>query len=358
MATRAFVISEQRTDGESGEVFQWTADADAPDQARGGRRAMFTGRWVTGGRQRHVRTDYPGGVEASFQVLGAVHDDQTFEGEWDDRWNFPRYAEQERERFEAMCRRGSYVTVEFEGMRFLGLISEWSFPYRKASKIGYRFTLSVSRSLSDPAATTAAPASAKPIGTSFDELDGRTQALLAEFAGYPRAGMVGDVSARLDEALLSLNNLRNEMSGAVDQSELGAPARAIEQFKRLGTQARLIQGAASGVVDELVAVKADAELGVRTALAVLNFEASTRNMRTQARLLKWSGFQIARDMEERGVPLPFRFYRPAKGESLYAIANQHYGDPAAWRLIAEANNLTVLTLEGTEFLMLPERGAG
>lgn len=358
MATRAFVIIELRTDGEAGETFAWTADAPAPDQARGGRRAMFTGRWVVGGQQRHVRTDYPGGVETSFQVLGPIQSDQTFDGEWDDRWNFPRYAETERERFEAMCRRGSRVHVQFEGLSYEGLISDWSFSYRKASKIGYRFTLSVARSTSQPAETTAVPEFAKSIGTAFDELDGRTQALLAEFAGYPRAGVLGDLSARLDETLVTLNNLRNEMSGTVDQSELGAPARAVEQFKRLGTQARLIQGAASGLVDELVAVKADAELGVRTALDVLNFEATTRNMRTQARLLKWSGFEIAREMEARGVPLPFRFYRPARGESLYAIANQHYGDPAAWRLIAEANNLTSLTLTGAEFLMLPERGAG
>lgn len=353
-----FRIEERRRDGEPGEIFGWTAlEVDPPDLTKGGRGAAPVGRWTAGGQQRHVRTDYPGAVAPSLQVLGPVQKDQDLSGEWDDRHNFPGYAEAERARFEEMCRRGSPVWVQFSGWSFDALISDWELSFKGSWRVGYKFTLTVINRTDQANARTGsvAPTEAQSLTVAFQQIDQTTQQAFDENKDVPRRNLTSGLSSALDTGLAALNDARNTMAGTVDGTEANPAASAIFQYRRLATQARLIQGAASGILDEIVGAKADLQLGTVTALSLLDFEASTRSLAMQMRLLRGTSQRVGDDMDARIDPDPFRFYRARKNESLYAISNQFYGTPHAWRLIAERNGLESLTLEGGEILMIPER---
>lgn len=355
-----FRIEERRRDGEPGEVFAWTSqEVDPPDLSKGGRGAAPVGRWVAGGQQRHVRTDYPGAIAPTVQVLGPVQKDQDVAGEWDDRFNFAGYAESERERFEEMCRRGSPVWVTFAGWAFDAFITDWDLSYKGAWRVGYKFALTVVNRTdqSNARAGSVTKTKAQTLTVAFQDIDQRTQQAFDENKDVPRRNIGTELSGVLDTALAAVNDFRNAMAGTLDGTESNRAAQAIFQFRRLATQARLIQGAASSVIDELVAVKADAELQTMTAMSLLDFEASTRSLKMQMRLLRGTSQKVGDDMDGRIEPDPFRFYRARQGESLYAISNQFYGAPHSWRLIAERNGLTTLTLQGGEVLMIPERSS-
>ena len=150
MARGAFIIQELQFQAGAGflpspdgEQFIWSADRVPPDPDKGGARAVPRQTWTIGGRLRTVRTDYPGSKTPSEQVLGAHQKDQTFEGRFQDKYNFPGYADQEMKRFERMARRGNLLRIQFQNQAFLVLIKDWDFPYRFKEEIHYRFTVSV-----------------------------------------------------------------------------------------------------------------------------------------------------------------------------------------------------------------------
>jgi nucleoid-associated protein YgaU len=120
---------------------------------------------------------------------------------------------------------------------------------------------------------------------------------------------------------------------------------------------RIVGGDASGVIDSLVSVRADVELGIRNAMTVLDFEAWSRGLRSQMQLLRGTTNDAAAKMEERAFAKAVGIYRPRAGESLYKISNQVYGTPFAWKVIYERNGLTNMRLDGTELLIIPERSA-
>jgi hypothetical protein len=56
-----------------------------------------------------------------------------------------------------------------------------------------------------------------------------------------------------------------------------------------------------------------------------------------------------------GTPLPHRLHHVRPGETLDRIASSHYGDPARWRLLAEANGvIDPLALRPGDTLVIPE----
>lgn len=345
MTAGVFTVQEIPAGGGTGERFEWTSD----------RRSIPKKAWEIGGRLRTVRTDYPGAENPSEQVLGPSFEPFTLEGRWDDRYNTPGFAVAEMRRFEAMCRRGNPVWIQFQGQVFFGLVTEWVFPYSMDWRIGYRFTVS-NHGRPDAISGSRSPSTVPSTSQSFDEVDLETQALLAVQKASPAHAFKTPLKTDVDELLATMSQTRDALADTLD-TRTGA-LKPIGDFKRMATQFRIMGGQAMSVTEALVAARSDTELGIRTALTVLDFESWSRTLRSRCRLLMGSANRAARHVEERDTPAAKGFYKPHRGESLYHVSRQVYGTPYAWRLIADANNLSTFQLDGTETLLIPERGEG
>lgn len=357
----AFVIEElNRTDGEA-ERFEWTSDRAGEN---GGGRAIPRQPWDMGGDQRTVRTDYTGAKVPSEQVLGPAQAPQQFTGRWDDGYNFDGYAEQEMRRFEAMCNRGNLVRISFQAQSFEGLITTWRFSYRRAWDIHYTFGVSVHARADEYQISDRSPATTRSGIDAFDDVNDLVNALALANEEELRAGaleakLAAGAADAAKAALATITAERSALGATLDAATLSpTAAQALAPFRRMATQYRTIANGAADGIQNLIQVRSDLELGVATALDVLNFESWSRSFRFQARVLMGDANAAAADMDERDAPDARHLYRPHRGESLYAIARKFYGAAEAWRLIADRNALTDFTLTGDELLIIPERGAG
>ena len=340
------------------EMFVWAAGPNPPDPAKGGARAIPKQPWHLPGKQRTVRTDYPGARYPSEQILGPQHEPFTLTGRWDDRYNYDGYARDEKARFLGMCRRGNMVRITFGDEVCEGVITDWDFEIRRAWDIHYSFTVSNHGRPDEDQAAAVAPQPVQSPGQAFDRVLLATAAMLKTQTRAPASAITGDSKRTLDGVLSGMTQSLDKLSDQLDARTNSRALRPITTFKRLGTQFRMVEGAAFNVLTAMVGVRADVELGVRTAIAVLNFECWSRSMRGQARLTMGESHRAAKSMDRRASAGPMRAYRPYKGESLYHVSQRFYGTPFEWRLIASANGLRALTLDGTELLMIPIRGEG
>lgn len=364
MAVGTFTLQEIKRVGATrnqtapGEKFEWTADRTPPDTARGGARAAPRRPWTFGTQLRTVRTDYPGARTPSEQVLGPNHKPFTLTGRFDDRYNFPGYALTEQRRLEAMVRRGNLVRVGFQNQVFEVLITEVDFEYHREWYIGYTLTVSTHDRPEDIDISDRSPASTRSVQEAFDEVDLLVQALATAHQEAPVSFLANSTAIDTDGQVDALLASQDRLADSVDQREVGIDQATISPFRRLATQFRTVGSDAFGLLDTLVDVRSDITLGVRTALAVLDFETWSRSLRFNARLILGTASQAAGDLEEREAAEAIALYRPRAGESLYRIASRYYGTADAWRLIADRNNLSSVVLDGTELLIIPERGEG
>ena len=365
MAVGTFTIKELNRVGavdvetEDGETFEWTSDRTAADPTRGGARACPRESWTVGGMLRTARTDYPGARTPSEQVLGPHHKPFTLTGRWDDRYNFPGYAVREMRRFEALCRRGNVCRMQFQNQVFDVLIKDWDFTYRREWYIPYKFSVSTHDRPDDVQTTDRSPTTLMTTQESADELDVIVGALLDAQSAGPAAEIQTALRDTVDASLADLVVTNDAIADTIDAREFEVSGTStVSPFKRLATQFRTAASEALDVTDDLVSARSDVELGIRTALAVLNFEDWSRSLRFQARVIMGSASSAASDLEERDDGAAISFYRPFKGESLYRVSRRFYGTPFAWRLIADRNALTEISLTGEELLIIPERGEG
>ena len=353
-----FVILELATSGLSGERFEWTSDERAPTGQRGGARACPLKPWTLSGALRKVRTDYAGALSPSFQVLGPVQKPFTLGGKWDDRYNFPGYAEQEKKRFEDMCRRGNLCRFSYGSQVVEGLIDTWDFPYRRAWDIGYSFSVDVMDRSEDRDLTNRSPPTVLSPAQSFDDTDLAVQSALDAHDEVPASALGGSLAFDTEGALVDVADARLALSQTLDNQDLNPGEHPVDAFARLATQFRTVQSAAATVVAGLIDQRSDTALMRQTPMAVLGFEVWSRSLRFTCRAAMASARKGDQSASERATPSAQRIYRPQEGESLYAISQQFYGTPWAWKLIADRNHLTTFVLDGTEFLIIPERGTG
>jgi hypothetical protein len=352
MAAEVFVIQEFRRVGADtrdvggGERFEWTA----------AKHSIPKRPWTFGGALNTVRTDYSGAQRPSQQVLSAKFKPFTLEGVWDDKYNEHGFAVAEMRRFEEMCLRGNPVRIEFQGQAFEGLIDDWDFPYEREWEIGYRFTVSNHGRQDVALSTDRAVTAPRPAAVIYDTTLIVAQAMASRQREERTVLFADSTGVDIDDLLNDLEKKINDVGDTLDsRSDVMKP---LQDFKRIATQMRVIQGSAAGIITRLTAVRSDVELAMRTALSVLDFESFTRNMRFQARVLMGHAQQGAKELDQRQEPKATRFYRPHQGESLYSVSRRFYGTPYAWRLIYDRNNLHTMTLTGTEELIIPERGEG
>ena len=131
-----------------GQVFKWSSQNQNIPQ----------GAWEFGGQLRTNRINYPGTDRPTEQVLGPNYTPFTLTGRWKNKFNRApvgegqespvpgaegnNYAENEMRLFETMCRRGNVIELQFQEITITGLITEWSFLYKRRWDIGYSFTFS------------------------------------------------------------------------------------------------------------------------------------------------------------------------------------------------------------------------
>ena len=355
MATE-FVIVELKPGSELGaEVFVWTS---SKAREHGGARCCPREAMEIGGKQGMVRTKNPGAVWPSFQVLGPDREPIVLHGVWDDRYNGRGFAVDTMRRFEEMCRRGNKVKVSVNTEGFIGLISDWKFTYRRAWDIGYTFTLSV-HSRADEANPSPKPRPVQDPIKIAAGLNRQGDAIAATHYRRPEKSMCGFFGVAYMSAVRAGLGTVSDGLGSLSQmlDTKSGFLKPLSDFKAIATQLRGIEGSCSTVINQLVTAKATVQMTARTAHDVLDFEAWSKSMGSQLRLLRHSCHRGAVACDQRDLPPIQGVYRPRKGQSLYSVSQAVYGTPFAWQSIYRANHLTSTTLDGTVVLIIPARSA-
>ena len=363
MAAGLFTITElRRIAGANGvppdaERFEWSAGTQMPSSNKGGAKAAPLGSWSLGMQIIHVRTDYPGARSASLQVLSSRRKAFTMNGKWDDRWNFPGYAQAELARFEDMVGRGNVCRFQFQNQVLDGLIVDFDPEYKGDWLVRYAFTVEPIGRPSEYQPNRSPPGPLTPIQR-FDAAAITILAMQEAADTVPASALGGTLAEDVAGTMVDTVVARDQLGATLDQRDLRPNAQPAASLPRLATQFRQLGDSAQEVINSLVNVRSDIDVVSQTAADVMRFETWSRSMRYNARLLLGRSIAGADDMQERAEPSAERLYKPSQGQSLYKISREVYGTPHGWRAIAERNGLSSMTLTGDELLIIPERGRG
>lgn len=252
MARGTFIITELRPSGE-GERFEWTADRDPPNAKLGGGRAAPKGGWSLGLSQHAVRTDYPGARKPTHQILGGRRKPFTWSGKWDDRYNFPGYAEAELKRFGEMVGRGNSIRFQFRRQVVEGIITEFDPEYMHNALVKYAFTVSVE--VGDTlAANDRSPDGPQTPPQRFDQIDTLVAAMQTAHDGAPAHVIAGTVVPDVTDTLTDATAARNDLGSTLDLRDVAPGEKPSDTLPKLATQFRVVGQRARELIDELTAV--------------------------------------------------------------------------------------------------------
>jgi len=347
-----------------GERFAWSADRRSNDLVSTGlaneikvaAHAIPFRPWTFGGKLRTVRTDYAATDVPSEQVMGANHVPFTVNGRWSDKYNFAGFAEAEMRRFEKMCFRGNIVRIAFQRQSFDCLITEWEFNYERKWDISYSFTVSVHNRSDRAKQDDRAGNTSLGADEHFNRADVVRESLESVNKEAPVALMSSPDASLVGAQLDTMKNTLEIIDAMIEQRQTAPTVMPVDTFQRLATKYTVLIGDAVVTANLLRTARSDNDLGAKTALGVLSFETWTRGTRSTARTMMAVAQQAAQEMAERSQSNAQELYRPFRGESLYHVSEEVYGTPHAWRLIADRNRLPNFILDGTELLIIPERG--
>jgi nucleoid-associated protein YgaU len=311
--------------------------------------------WALPTELRKVRTDYPSARQGSAQILGTKRGPSTLEGYWDDRYVSPGYAKAEFDRFQKMVDRGNPVRVTFQELSFDCLLEHFEPKYHRAEYIEYSFTLD-NYGPQNESEQTRMPETIASADQAFDDTSFVAQAALETNRLAPVSKMAAGLKKDVDGFLTTISENLDKLAGSITTRR--GVLKPIGEFSKTATMFRMVGGDASNVINRLISVRSDVEMIVRTGVSVLDFEAWSRGLRTQMRILRGQSDKAANNMEKRAAAPAVGYYRPRAGEHLYHISRKVYGTPHGWRTIYARNRLTSLRLTGEETLIIPERGPG
>ena len=348
-----FVITERvdlggvrPVDSEPAE-FRWTvANKNIPIQP-----------WSFGGKQRTKRTDYPGTDKPSEQILGPNYKEFTLRGRWTDKFNNAGYAVTEMNRFDAMCRRGNKIQLQFETLSFIGVITDWQFDYRRRWDIGYSFTVST-HSKADQTEI-----SRLQVNTSgFQRFNARSWAnvlnrinldIKINQLGFPESyGYLEEYTEgkQLDK---SFSDSVEEFENNIVQRVETVDGDITLGLKKVQSNAREIISKGQSIANAAKGLKPLVEISAPTGLEVLCFDIWNRRRASSARNAIFQAHQASVQADSQIDPEAIAIYQPQAGESLYSISLRFYGTPHNWRTIKERNRLSTSTLTGAETLVIP-----
>lgn len=317
--------------------------------------------WEYGLKQRTKRRDYPGSDLPTEQILGPNYEAFDLEGVWDDRYNFPGFAETTRIEMEKVIQRGNFVELAFEGLSITGVMTNLKIMYKRKYYIGYRFTFSPHYRASggDVRKGFSVPDKIYSPQDNANQLASQCQALQEVHFAAPQPFIPGGLYDTLTQALNKIIN----SSTKVGQILSGRVLVITDGDQPVSSVSRLSQGftdafiAAASIPELLASIDSDNGLGYNTAILILQLEVWKREMAAQAREIMYNCALAAAQLAATAKVKALAIYKPHAGESLYGISNQFYGTPHRWRDIASRNALDTFILTGTETLVIPDVGS-
>jgi hypothetical protein len=164
-------------------------------------------------------------------------------------------------------------------------------------------------------------------------------------------GFLDDVGAGIDAMFATLG----DAMGQVQERVLDPLTEGADNLNRLSQRFAAVKSHSFDMLQQLNSASSTSNLAYETAEATLEFEAWARGLSGQLRLGWLEAHTAEQVLRRQATPKAQALYRPFKGESLYAISSQFYGNPHEWQRIMDANGLSTLTLTGEELLVIPER---
>lgn len=312
------------------------------------------GVWEFGVQQRTVRTDYPGGVRPTEQVLGPAYTPFTLSGQWRDSYAGEGFANYEWKRFEEFVKRGNMARIIHGDVFFDGIITELTIRYQNEHEIGYSFTFS--------------PHHREPGGFFSSQVVSRktlnAKQLLApvvnvyaqaveRHADAPRYAVSSDTFNDLDLKVGAWETTIADISNVIDQRALLPELEPKAALLRLASQFYSLATVADEIVTIANPLAAPADLVWHTGETEILFDYWLRGLAGLARTMMVYAQQAAADLQSRAAPDIIQLYRPKQGENMYSISNRYYGEHAGWRIIARRNGLNSFYMSGDEILLIP-----
>lgn len=328
--------------------------------------------WSFGIEQRTVRTDYPGADDPTEQVLGPNFAEFSLSGRWDDRYNpqaranpfldgpanrkaMGGYAKKEREKFEAMVRRGNPVRITFEDITIQGIIKSCYFDYRRSWDIGYTFTFSPHhRKPGGFFALRRSPRTALNATQLRNESSTEVEAAVALHARSPRVRLVDTLYSDVDEKVDAWSAGIGAIDLLIDQQNVSLEVEANTALLRIAAAFLKLSEIGQDMIDLLKASDSGEAMDYQSAIPVLDFDVWSRGLQYQARRIVVVAQRAASELQQRAEPGAMALYRPQQGEHLYSVSNRFYKTPHNWRVIYARNGLSSTTLTGEELLIIPE----
>jgi hypothetical protein len=324
--------------------FEWTAKE----------RSAPRGTWSQPVELRTVREDYPGCNIPSEQVLGWNFQPFTLTGVWDDRYMGAGKALSTWQAFEKLVQSGAMVRLEFEAITIIGLIKNLKPEYKRADYISYSFEVSP-HTRSKTVWQSPAPKgliSPVPFSNQSFAIVNDMMVLMGELGAM---SLTLDLYALVLALLNELQRLTMAISLLINQQLYEADATEI--MRRIVNNFASQRLKARELVRMMNARRRADDLISQIATDVLTYEIWHRGLAYLGRTLVLNCFDAEKQIGGMIVPRAAKAYRPCAGESLYAISTRFYGSPYSWKLIATANGIETITLQGDEFLIIPSNGS-
>lgn len=309
--------------------------------------------WAFGIQQRTVRTDYPGGSLPTEQVLGWNFTPFTVEGVWQDKYNYDGYAIDTWKKFELLVQRGNPVTITWGTFTISGLITDADFEVKRQAHIGYKFTLSPHTRSKD-----------KKIGKASERKSARTMEseqqeildLIDELnknapLGFIAGNLVQDVVDKAKDMKRTIEEIQFAIETGFSGDAFSSSLTVLNLAGQFGKVATI--GADMAGLVKLTSSANDL-IYFTDAAKTLDFDYWHKQAAYVARTAVFFGLTNAASIKKQAEPDAKRLYRPAAGESMYAVSNKFYGTPHNWRFISERNNLDTFVMTGDELLVIPD----
>ena len=304
---------------------------------------------VNTSRESEVGTTRP--VE---QVLSSAIEPFDFNGTWDDKFAGSGFAQRMRRDFSEFVARAPLVRVEWQQEAMVGIMQRLIITYLRRTKMRYAVTFSPHSEAftGDIIRPTIAPI---PIQARIDEI--KTQIDIGDLL----QSELGATLPVTDDLFKDTSSIYNGLKAKLDnlnstfKDKFGVVEQATENLKNISFIFGDIRGSAQSMLLKLASVRSDVNIAYRNTQKALAIDEWSRGMSALARTTILVSTDAKADVDERVFSVPKRLYRPFKGQNIYSVALQVYGNTASWRAIVKANNLVALTFDGTEELVIPKQ---
>ncbi len=310
------------------------------------------------------RKEMPGSNEVVEHAMAATWQPFELTGEWRDMWGnrnttngFSRtgpFAWFMVEEFAKFVSRMPLVRFELDAFRFICLITDFHIRYQTKSKIGW--TMKLSPHINEVMEGTRAPRRtiAQPIAKWIQDLADQSTTMNDN---YKRVQFIPLKTTRLEDFAIKLAELNAGMdrlqSIGADDLTFGTTNKLL----LLATTFRRLRNANIQIALALSRVTSPLDVAFTDVLKMAQYTEWNMGTQTLAWQMVGASSRAEIDALSRARQKPKAIYYPKRGESLERIARRFYGSANSWRIIYDRNNLSSLTLDGTEELIIPESAA-